>query len=278
MSVAVALRCTPSSRASTAMRSSARASRSWPATSRWAWRSSCCMRRSFPAAHALRAREAFTRMHFEVVCGQQLDLLAHEEVVAHASSEDGQLHGARSGHAGRAARRGERRAAGMRSSTSPGRSESRFSCATTSSARSATRARPANPPATICAKASSTALIAEARTSARSRGRARLEECRAAHASSAGARRSRAAARALGRARARGSAALGATRRSASRAGRRAAGRRRRQHARAAARSASRSATDKVLFEDRDKGTDVRRYAVLGHAGMNPVRVAVTEK
>jgi geranylgeranyl diphosphate synthase type I len=34
----------------------------------------------FPAATAAQARDAFTRMHFEVVAGQQLDLLGHDEV------------------------------------------------------------------------------------------------------------------------------------------------------------------------------------------------------
>lgn len=34
----------------------------------------------FPLASAAGARDAFTRMHFEVVCGQHLDLLAHQEV------------------------------------------------------------------------------------------------------------------------------------------------------------------------------------------------------
>lgn len=34
----------------------------------------------FPAATAAQARAAFTRMHFEVVSGQQLDLLAYDEV------------------------------------------------------------------------------------------------------------------------------------------------------------------------------------------------------
>jgi geranylgeranyl diphosphate synthase type I len=34
----------------------------------------------FPEHTALRAHEAFTNMHFEVVCGQQLDLLGHRDV------------------------------------------------------------------------------------------------------------------------------------------------------------------------------------------------------
>ena len=34
----------------------------------------------FPERRAAAAREAFTNMHFEVVCGQQLDLLGHESV------------------------------------------------------------------------------------------------------------------------------------------------------------------------------------------------------